>query len=216
MGSAAMATDALLDDLHALFRWHVFGSGGRDVILLGHSFGASLVLSLVASRLSDVERNSAKGLILLGASLAGYGNIQDGGHPIFRLPVCILNCLQQMMTQEFIKGAYHPETDKLIKQRAEAFCNMNSMHVCKAFYRKSRWVTKAEASQIEAPVLLLHGAGDGLIPLEGAEALCASLRCVHRESVIVVESSAHQLFEEQPAKVACKIQEFLAQLGFQL
>merc|ERR1719420_1489922 len=59
-----------------------------------------------------------------------------------------------------------------MKQRAAVSCNANDMQLCKAFYTQTRWATEAEARQVDVPVLLLHGAFDGLVPMSGAEALC--------------------------------------------
>merc|ERR1719213_590284 len=93
-----LSTTELFKDLHAVFRMHALGQGPRKVVLVGHSFGTSLVVSLIAS-LTPEERQSVKAAILMGASLAGHGNAQDGGHPLFRLPVFFLNWVQPFLTR---------------------------------------------------------------------------------------------------------------------
>merc|ERR1719387_565095 len=103
--------------------------------------------------------------------------------------------------------AYHGNAREDLKQQAVISCNANPMSVCKAFYTQTRWATAAEASQVAVPVLLLHGASDGVVPVSGAEALGKALP--HAEELRVIVDCAHQLFEEKPKDIASEIEAFL-------
>ena len=57
------------------------------------------------------------------------------------------------------------------------------------------------------PVLILHGASDGVIPKEGGQHLAD---CLGEHSVFkVVDNASHQVMEERPLQVATELKAFI-------
>jgi hypothetical protein len=74
-------------------------------------------------------------MTLLGTALS----LPDGGHPLFRLPLIVLNWIQPWLTSQFAGYAFHEDCppDKIAKSSEES--GGNPMHVCQAFYRQFKW-----------------------------------------------------------------------------
>eukprot|EP00913_Durusdinium_trenchii_P015979 g15017.t1 len=114
------AFDELLYDLKAI--WDAKWPGKYFVV--GHSFGSHLVLRLGAM-LADtmLAGDTIAGLILLGAAKQF-----PEGHPIFRLPVFVLQWLQPSLTKAFLQMALASNDPELIQQETDG-CNANPMYM---------------------------------------------------------------------------------------
>ena len=126
-------------------------------ILVGHSYGSSLVARLChhyKQTKNDIMYASIKGLILLGTT----DSLPNGGHPIFQLPICLLNLIQSYLSNTFIELAFSPNTDKVIKMKSLAMSSSNKMYVCRAFYQQFEWATIDDwNSIISFPILICQG-----------------------------------------------------------
>jgi pimeloyl-ACP methyl ester carboxylesterase len=233
---AAYATEALLEDACALFAASAAAGGDGRALVVGHSFGTALALRLAAREAArdtagvDSAAGGAGGaaggagggrrlaLVLVGAA----AHLPDGGHPVFRLPLCLLRCLQPALSRGFAARAFHAETragrtaaHRALLARATAASGANPMHMVKAFYRQFRWISRTCVYRVACPVLIVQGEGDGLTKPAGAVALRALLRAAGRArcpacEVRLVPRAAHQVMEEQPLAVNDLLDEWVA------
>jgi len=187
----AYSSNAHSSDLLAIFNRYA----GDINIGVGHSFGSSLIMRLA----SQFTSKNLEGLVLLGSALT----MKEGGHPVFRLPLYVLECLQPVLEWRFKRIAFHPSTPESIKKRSK--CD-NPMVVVKYFYSQFSWVRKDVIPNLILPVLLIHGESDWVAPLKGAEALS---RALPNAVLKVVQRCGHQVMEENPDEVRKSIEEFV-------
>lgn len=202
----AYSTPNLLLDLEAAYcRLLKDGSRSTPSILVGHSFGASLVTQLDAETRSALandifECSDSNDSALLPAPSAlclmstGDGEGLGGGLAMFYLPEFGLRMLQPTMTSAFAKSALHPGTKETVQRESLAVSEANEMHVCKAFYRQIQWRDPA-AAKGAGPALCIHGDSDGVIPLEQGRRVASQF---DQAAFHVVERASHQVMEEQP------------------
>ncbi|CAE8621867.1 unnamed protein product [Polarella glacialis] len=152
------------------------------------------------------------GLVLLSGMLA----TQDGGHPIFRLPVFALDYLQPSLTASFLQMAFEPGCEPELLASQEAACNANPMHVCKAYYRQVRGLSAEAIRSLSTgplPCWLAHGDADGVLPIAGAVALHAVLEPATRGELIVFPGASHNFILERAAAAADLLHEILQELA---
>ncbi|CAK9015595.1 unnamed protein product [Durusdinium trenchii] len=192
------AFDELLYDLKAI--WDAKWPGKYFVV--GHSFGSHLVLRLGAM-LADtmLAGDTIAGLILLGAAKQF-----PEGHPIFRLPVFVLQWLQPSLTKAFLQMALASNDPELIQQETDG-CNANPMYMCKAYYRQVRNVSDDEIAKCRSlPSLLIRGGQDGIVSASDVEALAVAMPLAQMKTVA---NAGHVPMLEEPGKVAELIDEFI-------
>ena len=88
-------------------------------------------------------------------------------HPIFRLPVFVLDRLKPTLTAEFSANAIHSsheESNPGLFAASSAMSNQNPMHMCKAYYRQCKGLAPTELAEVSAPTLVVHGAEDKVLP----------------------------------------------------
>ncbi|CAK9015599.1 unnamed protein product [Durusdinium trenchii] len=183
------AFDELLYDLKAI--WDAKWPGKYFVV--GHSFGSHLVLRLGAM-LADtmLAGDTIAGLILLGAAKQF-----PEGHPIFRLPVFVLQWLQPSLTKAFLQMALASNDPELIQQETDG-CNANPMYMCKAYYRQVRNVSDDEIAKCRGQ--------DGIVSASDVEALAVAMPLAQMKTVA---NAGHVPMLEEPGKVAELIDEFI-------
>eukprot|EP00931_Biecheleriopsis_adriatica_P012500 TRINITY_DN113660_c0_g1_i1.p1 TRINITY_DN113660_c0_g1~~TRINITY_DN113660_c0_g1_i1.p1 ORF type:complete len:319 (+),score=44.24 TRINITY_DN113660_c0_g1_i1:33-959(+) len=196
----AYSTPNLLKDLEAAYsRMLAEGSKGAPAILIGHSFGTSLVVELDAVLRANASRTLEETplqppeALFLIATCDGR-SLKNAAANLFRLPEFALRWLQPTMTAGFAQMALHPDTSQAIREEAVSISEANEMHVCKAFYRQLSWCT-AETASAAGPALCIHGDGDGLIPVENGRLGAAQLR---RAAFHVLGPASHQVMSEKP------------------
>ncbi|CAK9015588.1 unnamed protein product [Durusdinium trenchii] len=179
----------------------ILGPGGGFEVV-GHSFGSHLVLRLGAM-LADtmLAGDTIAGLILLGAAKQF-----PEGHPIFRLPVFVLQWLQPSLTKAFLQMALASNDPELIQQETDG-CNANPMYMCKAYYRQVRNVSDDEIAKCRSlPSLLIRGGQDGIVSASDVEALAVAMPLAQMKTVA---NAGHVPMLEEPGKVAELIDEFI-------
>ena len=177
-------------------------------VLLGHSYATTAIIRYLGRNNKESDRNDpiAACIFLSSAVKGGPLPLHNGGHPIFKLPVFILRCLQKSLSEAFLKIAYHPEVDPAVLKAAKDGSNANDMGMCKAYHCHHDWATATEAkSNVCVPCLVVHGKDDGMLPEAGGQHLAD----VVQGKLVFVEYASHQVMEEQPEKVAGVIWEFL-------
>ena len=97
----AYHTDQAVLDLAAIMEKQVDTS--LPTLIIGHSYAPTIIIRCFSRH--GIPTN-IKGCMFLSSGISGPMNpIPDGGHPIFRLPVVILQCLQPSLTKSFLKLA---------------------------------------------------------------------------------------------------------------
>ena len=210
----AYAFEELYLDLNAIIER--FGADKkRKNVLICHSAGCALGL-MAAARAAPDAAASVDGLCLL-APVSGLPN----AHPLFYLPVFVLNRLQPTMSAAFEGLALHQKTrDGVTEARQSVLAlakdvnSANPMHMCKAYYRQgSRGAPTSDevrAAGQRVPIVVLSGSDDGLLPPGTAEAVLALLPAATTHHVVA--DTSHQLMQEEPEVVGKHIEAFVAQL----
>jgi pimeloyl-ACP methyl ester carboxylesterase len=200
------STPELLLDLEAAYCYLLKGGcRATPTILVGHSFGASLVTQLdaevrsaLANDIFECSDGNDSALLPAPAALCcistSDGEGLGGQLAVFYLPEFGLKMLQPSMTSAFAKMALHPTTDERVQREALATSEANEMHVCKAFYRQIQW-REPETAKCAGPALCLHGDSDGVIPMEQGRRAASQF---DQAAFHVIHKASHQVMEEQP------------------
>ena len=189
-------------------------------VLVCHSAGCSLAIGMIArqpTRSSERGGPSAevRALCLLGALAAA-----PSAHPVFYLPVRVLNWLQPTLSAGFEELALHAKTRdgttpqrRVVLELARAVNSSNAMAVCKAYYRQLDFPTEEEVRMVGAavPVVLLAGSHDQLVPHAATEALKVLLP--PHVAMHVVGETSHQLMQEDPDAVCGHVEVFLRSMS---
>ena len=201
----AYHTDQAVLDLAAITEKEIDTS--LPTVIIGHSYAPTTIIRFFHRH--GIPSNM-KGCIFLSSGISGPVNpIPDGGHPIFRLPVVILRCLQPSLTKSFLKLAYHPKTSQTLIEEASKSNHGNDMYMVKAYHRHHQWATNEECTALHGvPVLIIHGKDDKILPLEAGMHLAD---VVHATRIITVDEASHQVMEEKQVDVAQHIVTFIAE-----
>mmetsp|Transcript_22757 Transcript_22757/g.65591 ORF Transcript_22757/g.65591 Transcript_22757/m.65591 type:complete len:314 (+) Transcript_22757:99-1040(+) len=208
-GWSIYSCEELYRDLEAVVKR--FGADEKDGgnVVVAHSMGCSLALRLA----SESSRVPLRALVLL----AGFAEIPAACKgPLFYLPVSVLDLLQPRLSSGFESIALHEKTRSSssaehleVLSLARATNNSNPMHMCKAYYRQLSMPSKEQLAQITAPVLLLHGEGDGLVDPSSSAQVAALLPKSAKLQQEAIADASHQLMQEQPDAVNTAIAAFL-------
>ena len=95
---------------------------GSEFFIVAHSYGTSQVVTM----LSEAGANIAVYGVIMVVGTVGGGFAIDGGHPIFGLPIFVLNLIQNKLTNEFLSAAYFGTNMELRKYSGEK-SNQNSI-----------------------------------------------------------------------------------------
>uniref|UniRef100_A0A7S3XY53 Serine aminopeptidase S33 domain-containing protein n=1 Tax=Heterosigma akashiwo TaxID=2829 RepID=A0A7S3XY53_HETAK len=193
----AYCPNALSADLLAIFNRYATEIN----VGVGHSFGSSLVMRLA----TQFTAKNMEGIILLGSALS----VPAGGSPIFKLPLCVLECLKPILSRQFKRMAFHSSTSDEIKSRSAVD---NPMYVAKSFYSQLVWVKKEAIVNLIIPALILHGESDRIITVQNAVALNSTLS---NSDIHIIKNASHQVMEEKTGEVAALIEKFINEKIFQ-
>ena len=193
-------------DLEAIIENHADPT--LPTVLIGHSYAPSIFLPLLQERPELVPKLS--GCILLCTAVRSeHLPHSDGGHYVMRLPVAILRCFQKQLTEGFLHLAVHPDHVAL-KDAVRSNSNANDIRVAKAYHRQMIWASEEHLAGIaHVPTLILHGADDGVIPVECGQHLQNKLP---RSKLVVLDRSSHLVMIEQPDQAAQEAVTFLERL----
>ena len=180
-----------------------YGAGetsSRRNFVLAHSMGCSLALRLAAEW--GTNGVSVAALALLGATDVVPA---AAASPIFRLPLCLLDRMQPLLSAGFEVRALHEETRKgktaahrSLLELSKACSGANPMFMCKAYYRQLEVPTAHQLALVRAPALLLCGELDLFVPLDSSTRLQALLPSAELQ---LLPRTAHQMMQEQPEAV---------------
>jgi len=194
-------------------------------VLIGHSYAPNIFLPLLNAKPDILPQ--LKGCLLLATAVRSpHLPLPDGGHLVMKhLPVWMLRCLQRQLTESFLQRAvYHSDETALILEAARAASNQNDMAVAKAYHTNHRWVEASElqclrSSPSPSPkqskqqdgmhVLIVHGADDGIVPVQCAQHLQNEL---DNAALVVLDRASHLVMVEAPDRVAEHVFPFLVNL----
>ena len=224
----AYAWSALYRDLEAIYERTVSRVSGK-IVVVAHSYGTHLAMRLALAQI-DKSKGAPSGcdkfggLVLLGGSLATL----NGGLPLFRLPVFVLDYIQPWLTSAFIRSAFEETSPPELLASQEASSNANAMHVCKAYYRQVQGLSEVDIHRLgnsvvssnssssnssegapesmaehrpAIPVWLMHGNSDAVLPIAGAESLHSAIGPAAQGNIRVVQGGSHNFIIERPAEL---------------
>ena len=201
-----------VSDLHALLESQL-ETTTQPTFLIAHSYGPMIALKYI----QEYPITTLEGIILLSTGFSdGPIPLYDGGPRLFQLPLMILNCLQSMLTESFLKLGFsktsHRDNPNLL-ERSRHDCNRNPMHVVQAYYAAHSWLSSIQASATvgNTPCFVLHGADDQIIPVASGQFVANQLG----SSLNVVDHAGHMILVEQPQPVAKILLEFVIRCLFQ-
>lgn len=172
------------------------------IVLVGHSFGTSLVMELTNSRKWLIQ-----GLILLSPN--DLCSVQMPVK-IFSLPVWLLALIRPILSRGFRSRGYHPSTSDEIPAIGHAATSRHPMHMISSFYSTFDGWSDARISPLfewfDKKVLVLAGACDKVISPERSAKLSSRFK---KSEFVRVERAAHQLIVEQPDVVISNIERYL-------
>lgn len=188
-------------------------------ILIGHSFGSTIVtrilhhyekLSNTVGEGDDFSNLKIDGVILLGTA----DTLAKTGHPIFLLPVFILEYLHPMLSAGFADRALSPNIDPHLRDKIVSNTGKNDMHVVRSYYNNFRWANEEEwktLSRYNHPVLLCQGVDDKLTPHQSGKSLFDNYiqPTIEKSKFVSMENVGHQVMQEQPELIIKEIQSFI-------
>jgi pimeloyl-ACP methyl ester carboxylesterase len=214
-----------VQDLKALLRDHVHKNGNtsQPTFIMGHSYGPNWIYKLIVLLSQEGETNiNISGLILVSSSLCNPRyRLQKGGPPLFRLPLWILNCLQPLLTNLFLKigfaSATHVKHPQMISDAKHAN-NQNDMNNVRRYYQAHDWAwdlsdiqkhyygeTDTASSTSSRPPLIMHGIEDQVIPIQCGQDLANQWNA----PIVSVPDASHMILLEQPDTVARHVLEYV-------
>lgn len=188
----------------------LFRDDKLPTVWICHSYGSTVLLNMLRTNEMIVSEEKTGFVFLSTAVRSEKFPHADGGHPIMKLPVVLLNCLQTTLTNAFVKMAVHPSR-KDVQEMVRNGSDENNMAVAKCWHRNMRWATVEylEGEIKERPALVIHGVDDGIIPLECGQHLANQLP---KSKFVALEKSSHLTMMELPERVADEILLFLNHL----
>jgi len=200
-------------DLHAITQNIIETMNDNSLLfLVGHSYGVSQAIKL----LNDMDENKVSrvgGAVFIAGALRNgpspSNNLTKDCHWIFRyLPMFALQKMQQSLSEGFFHAAVHPSNAEKLRETSLEISNQNEMQICKAFYRQQNYATSEEAQCLTTRAIVIHGRDDLVFHRELGEHLHKSLK---NSSFHVIPETSHQVFQEEPAKVAFLLYQFICQ-----
>lgn len=196
LAASRYAGEELVADYLAVIERH---RGPRNV-LVGHSYGSGLTLTVLArlardDRLAEVDR-----AILLGARLFRERP------PLLARPLPWLWLIRSRLERDFRAAAWHRRADPALVDHEERIARRNSLHVFKSLFAAPSWITPAQLAQLRLPVMVVAGDADGITPPQAAEPLVAGLPEARLQ---VIERCGHQIMLEQPEALAALVLPFI-------
>jgi len=177
------------------------------VVLVGHSYGTSLVMELTNSRKKLIQ-----GLILLSPNDLCLSSLQTP-LKIFSLPIWLLALIRPILSRGFRSKGYHPSTPARFSAVGHAATSRHPMHMISSFYSTFDGWSDERISPLfewfDKKVLVLAGVGDKIIPPEKSYKLSSRFK---KSEFVRVERAAHQLMVEQPDVVIHNIKRYLEEL----
>ncbi|EGD75885.1 hypothetical protein PTSG_00595 [Salpingoeca rosetta] len=204
----AYSTPSIVDDLKVIFDQYRCRDG-RFNVLIGHSYGASLICKLWAA--SEAVRSSTCGVVFCGSTLAGIGQ---------ELPLKVMGCLPCMAldavrclmnwggasswaVQQFVG----PQADDDIRRKQY---NVNCSTATSVLINTARGLSLAtpdEYAALDCPAMLLVGSEDKVTPPQTTHRIYTQLQRPH--GPYEIPGAGHNLLAEAAQLVNALLNKFL-------
>jgi pimeloyl-ACP methyl ester carboxylesterase len=168
-------------------------------LLVGHSYGALLVLGALLDADATIER------ALLLAPPAP--DAMQRAPWLAYLPVPVLERMRPQLSAGFRAAAWGPDAPIELVDEETVISDRNSLYVFKALWRQWLRLDEHALATLATPVQLLVGEADLLTPPDGARRLAAMLP---RAQLKVLARCGHQVPLERPEVVLAAILETAA------
>lgn len=183
--------------------------------LLGHSLGGAIVLRLAIEHPERVDR-------LVVADGAAIGEHMSLSLRLVALPLVgeLLLRPRREKTAQALRALYHDPTlvtEELIEHNYEMITMPGAQRAYLSTVRnlatplgirdEVRSAIKARLDEVKAPVLLLWGAEDQLVPVD--DAVAARERLADAQ-LVVIEAAGHNVMVERPERFNEAVRSFLA------
>jgi pimeloyl-ACP methyl ester carboxylesterase len=196
---AAYRGDTLVDDYAALFERFA----ARRNVLVGHSYGTRLTLSLLARFAQKGPSPGVEQVVLIGPPPLHLPPV--GG--FFRwAPAFVLELIRPQLSSRFRALAWHPETDPALIRAEERLTAGNSLFMMRALIQQSVTPDLAALAATTTRFLVLTGDHDQLTPPAAGQELAQHLP---NATFRVIDRSGHQAMLEQPDAVNAAILEVI-------
>lgn len=183
---AAYAGSEWAADLRALVEQH----GSARNVLVGHSYGTSMVLVALGSGLARVQR----AVLLAPPAPDAMRRVPWVAY----LPVPLLERMRPKLSAGFRALAWGPEAPRELVDEETAVSDRNSLYVFKATWRQWLQLDAAALGRVKLPVQVLAGEADRLTPPDGARRL---LRALARAELELLPGCGHQIPLERAQRV---------------
>lgn len=194
-------------DLQAVIQ--KYANPDTPTVIVTHSYATTIFLPLLCQEQPKLLPKFMGALLVGTAIRSPELPLQVSGHPIMKLPVFVLNCLKRPLTEAFLQMAIHPDHGRIITA-ARADSNSNDMAVAKGYHCNHDWAgTECLMCLNDKKVLIVHGASDGILPVECAQFLHNSIK---DSELVVVDRASHLVMMERPDFVAESVVPFLVHL----
>jgi pimeloyl-ACP methyl ester carboxylesterase len=133
--------------------------------------------------------------------------MEDGGHPIMKLPAFVLNCLQNTLSKSFVKLALCEDCDPDLRERCLQQNNANDIYFAKATHRHHKWATSEDVRLLQnIPTLVVHGTEDGILSPQCSEEI---VKEIPNSQLRLISKASHLVMLEQPTEMANAVADFL-------
>lgn len=182
---------------------------GLPCVLMGHSYSPTIILEML-NCCEPIDNLRLGGFIFVCSALRTRDKslkMGDGGHPIMKLPVFILNYLQKTLSESFLELALCKDCDPALREKCRTENNSNGMAMAKATHRHHKWATGEDAEILkDVPVLVIHGTEDGILSPQCSETIA---KIFPKSKLVLISKASHLVMLEQPLEMANTLVDFL-------
>lgn len=167
-------------------------------IILGHSYGAALALSVAIDHQDRVNK-----LVLISPTPCKPNLTLPW---MYHLPTFAMELLRPLLERKFQELSFTPKDNPQLLADELAAGRNNPMYVIKNTVKGMRDVPLIDVTMLTIPTLIISGKEDGLIPVITQQQFYKALP--HHQFVDMTDAS-HMVMLEKPEEVNKTIKEFL-------
>ncbi|MBC8400244.1 MAG: alpha/beta hydrolase [Candidatus Marinimicrobia bacterium] len=175
----------LAQDMEAIFQHYKCTKN----IVVGHSYGTAFALWLAGQLKNEIDQ-----LVLIGATPFRSPQINS----IWKLPVFVLRLIRPIMSKNFARGAFHPDTDPVFIRRERVISDRNPIRMMKALFNGMVYDGEKDLSRLTLPILIINGEADKFTTVAAGRELAEHLP---NGQFVELKGASHLAMMEQPQAV---------------